>query len=245
MVFVTAGMGGGTGTGAAPVVAEVAKEEGALAVAVVTMPFASEGNLRWSNATNGLDNLRKKADTVITIPNDRLLSLTPEHSLKDAFAYCDEVLNRSVQGVTNLINKSGLVNVDFSDLKTIMKNGDVAMIGMGEVQQTDSNPSETVVDNALNSRMLDVSIDDADSVLVNVSGGPSMSVEDAEGVVSTLHDKVDENARIIWGADVDDELSGKMQALIVITGVESDQILGSESGPPDISPPDTSIDHVL
>jgi cell division protein FtsZ len=245
MVFITAGMGGGTGTGAAPVVAEIAKEEGALAVAVVTMPFASEGNLRWSNATKGLDDLRQKADTVITIPNDRLLSLTPDKSLQDAFAYCDEVLYKSVQGVTNLINNSGLVNVDFSDLKTIMSNGQVAMIGMGEVQQTESNPAEKVVESALNSRMLDVSIEDADSVLVNVSGGPSMSVEDAEGVVSNLHDQVDQNARIIWGADVDEDLAGKMQALLVVTGVESDQILGSESGPPDITPPDSGIDHVL
>ena len=135
--------------------------------------------------------------------------------------------------------------MDFSDLKTIMSNGQVAMIGMGEVQQTESNPAEKVVESALNSRMLDVSIEDADSVLVNVSGGPSMSVEDAEGVVSNLHDQVDQNARIIWGADVDEDLAGKMQALLVVTGVESDQILGSESGPPDITPPDSGIDHVL
>lgn len=229
MVFVTAGMGGGTGTGAAPVVAEAANDSGALTISIVTLPFESEGEVRRSNAESGLERLRKVSDTVIVIPNDRLLDSVGNMPISKAFHICDEVLMRSVKGITEMITTSSLVNLDFADVKTIMENGGVAMIGMGE--STTSSRSSDVVDAAVSSPLLDVDISTADSVLVNVTGGPQMSIEEAEGVVENLHDRVSDSARIIWGTGVDEELDDTIRALVVVTGVSSSQIYGSEDEP--------------
>lgn len=226
MVFVTAGMGGGTGTGAAPVVAEAAKESGALTISVVTLPFTSEGEVRRSNAEAGLEQLRKVSDTVIVIPNDRLLEAAGDVPLEKAFRVCDEVLMRSVKGITELITTSSIVNLDFADVQTIMENGGVAMIGLGESQTGSS--SGAVVDSAVSSPLLDVDVSTADSVLVNVTGGPEMSIDQAEGVVENLHDRVDEDARIIWGTGVDQSLGDKVRALVLVTGVSSSQIYGQD-----------------
>ena len=224
MVFITAGLGGGTGTGAAPVVAETAQEAGALTVAVVTVPFTAEGERRRANADAGLERLRSVTDTVIVVPNDRLLDFAPSMPLQDAFKICDRVLMRSVKGMTELITKPGLVNVDFADVRTIMKNGGVAMIGLGESDS--QNKAEDSIRSALRSPLLDVDFKGANAALVNVVGGPDMSIGEAEGVVEELYDRIDPDARIIWGASIDESFDGRMETMIIVTGVESPQIYG-------------------
>jgi cell division protein FtsZ len=224
MVFVTAGLGGGTGTGAAPVIAQTAQEAGALTISIVTIPFTAEGERRRANADAGLERLRAVSDTVIVVPNDRLLDYAPSMPLQDAFKICDRVLMRSVKGMTELITKPGLVNVDFADVRTIMENGGVAMIGLGESDS--ENKAQDSIRSALRSPLLDVEFDGANSALVNVVGGPDMSIEEAEGVVEEIYDRIDPDARIIWGASVNREFEGKMETMIVVTGVESPQIYG-------------------
>ncbi|MFC6862420.1 cell division protein FtsZ [Halomicroarcula sp. GCM10025817] len=224
MVFVTAGLGGGTGTGSAPVVAQAAQEAGALTISIVTIPFTAEGERRRANADAGLERLRAVSDTVIVVPNDRLLDYAPSMPLQDAFKICDRVLMRSVKGMTELITKPGLVNVDFADVRTIMENGGVAMIGLGESDS--ENKAQDSIRSALRSPLLDVEFDGANSALVNVVGGPDMSIEEAEGVVEEIYDRIDPDARIIWGASVNSEFDGKMETMIVVTGVESPQIYG-------------------
>lgn len=225
MVFITAGMGGGTGTGAAPVVAEAANDH-ALTIAIVTTPFTAEGQARRDNADAGLENLREHADTVIVVPNDRLLDFAPTLPLDKAFKLCDEVLMRSVKGITELIKQPNLVNLDFADVRTIMEGGGVAMIGLGESSSAEK-ANESVTE-ALQSPLLDVNISNASNVLVNVTGGPNMQIEEAQGVVETLNDRVAEESRIIWGAGVDEDLEGTIETMIVITGVESPQIYGGD-----------------
>jgi cell division protein FtsZ len=224
MVFVTAGLGGGTGTGAAPVIAQAAQDSGALTISIVTIPFTAEGERRRANADAGLERLRSVSDTVIVVPNDRLLDYAPSMPLQDAFKICDRVLMRSVKGMTELITKPGLVNVDFADVRTIMENGGVAMIGLGESDS--ENKAQDSIRSALRSPLLDVEFDGANSALVNVVGGPDMSIEEAEGVVEEIYDRIDPDARIIWGASVDQEFEGTMETMIVVTGVESPQIYG-------------------
>jgi len=226
MVFVTAGLGGGTGTGAAPVVAKAARETGALTIAIVTTPFTAEGEVRRTNAEAGLERLRDVSDTVIVVPNDRLLDAVGKLPVRQAFKVADEVLMRSVKGITELITKPGLVNLDFADVRTVMERGGVAMIGLGE---SDSEAKATdSVKSALRSPLLDVDISEANSALVNVTGGPDMAIEEAEGVVEEIYDRIDPDARIIWGTSIDDDLEGEMRTMIVVTGVDSPQIYGRQ-----------------
>jgi cell division protein FtsZ len=224
MVFVTAGLGGGTGTGSAPVVAQAARELGALTIAVVTTPFTAEGEVRRTNAEAGLERLRDVADTVIVVPNDRLLESVGKLPVRQAFKVADEVLMRSVKGITELITKPGLVNLDFADVQTVMERGGVAMIGLGESDS--ENKAQDSVRSALRSPLLDVDISGANSALVNVTGGTDMSIEEAEGVVEEIYERIDPDARIIWGTSIDESLSGTMRTMIVVTGVESPQIYG-------------------
>ncbi|WP_348613141.1 cell division protein FtsZ [Halobaculum rarum] len=224
MVFVTAGLGGGTGTGSAPVVAKAAREIGALTIAIVTTPFTAEGEVRRTNAEAGLERLRDVADTVIVVPNDRLLDAVGKLPVRQAFKISDEVLMRSVKGITELITKPGLVNLDFADVRTVMEKGGVAMIGLGE-SDSDTKAQESV-QSALRSPLLDVDISGANSALVNVTGGSDMSIEEAEGVVEEIYDRIDPDARIIWGTSIDEELEGQMRTMIVVTGVDSPQIYG-------------------
>jgi cell division protein FtsZ len=228
MVFVTAGLGGGTGTGSAPVVAKAAREAGALTIAIVTTPFTAEGEVRRTNAEAGLERLRDVADTVIVVPNDRLLDAVGKLPVKQAFKVSDEVLMRSVKGITELITKPGLVNLDFADVKTVMERGGVAMIGLGESDS--EQKAEDSVRSALRSPLLDVDISGANSALVNVTGGSDMSIEEAEGVVEEIYERIDPEARIIWGTSIDEELDGSMRTMIVVTGVESPQIYGRSDG---------------
>jgi cell division protein FtsZ len=224
MVFITCGLGGGTGTGSAPIVAQLSKETGALTIGVVTLPFSVEGFVRMENAEIGLKKLRETCDTVIVIPNDKLLDVVPNLSLNAAFKVADEVLMRSIKGITEMITKPGLVNLDFADLKTVMKRGGVAMIGLGEAEG--DNKAVNAVVEALNSPLLEVDISEATGALVNVTGGEDMTISEAERVVEEIYSRVDPNARIIWGTTVDPELKKNLRAMLVITGVKSKQILG-------------------
>jgi len=224
IVFLTCGLGGGTGTGSIPFIAKLAKDLGALTIAVVTLPFKAEGITRMENAEYGLEQLRQVADTVIVIPNDKLLEICPKLSLNSAFKVADELLMRSIRGITETITKPGLVNLDFNDLRTIMKGSGVAMIGLGEAEA--DNRAEEAVNEALNSPLLEVDISDATGALINVTGGNDMTVTEAQKVVEEVHNRINPNARIIWGAAIDPSLEHMIRVMVVITGVKSKQILG-------------------
>jgi len=224
MIFVTCGLGGGTGTGASPVVAEAAREIGALTISVVTIPFGVEGAIRMANAEIGLKRLREVSDTVIVVPNDRLLEVVPNLPLQAAFKVADEMLMRSVKGITELITNPGLINLDFADVRTVMSNGGVAMIGLGESDGEERSKDSVL--RALKSPLLDVDISDATSALVNVVGGSDMTISDAEAVVEEVYSRINPDARIIWGAQVDPKLDHTIRTMLVVTGVSSPQILG-------------------
>jgi cell division protein FtsZ len=224
MVFVTCGLGGGTGTGAAPVVAQAAQETGALTISVVTMPFTAEGEVRKANADAGLERLRDASDTVIVIPNDKLLEVGPNLPLSAAFKLADEILMRAIKGITELITRPGLVNLDFSDVRTVMQKGGVAMMGLGEAEGEDKAVNS--VKRALSSPLLDLDISGASAALVYVCGGADMTIEEAEGVVEEIYKRVDRNARIIWGVQVDPELEGHVRTMLLVTGVKSSQMYG-------------------
>jgi cell division protein FtsZ len=224
MVFVTCGLGGGTGTGSAPIVAQIAREAGALTIGVVTLPFHVEGQVRMDNAEAGLKRLRELCDTVIVIPNDKLLDIVPNLAMNAAFKVADEVLMRSIKGITEMITMPGLVNLDFADLKTVMKRGGVALIGLGEAEG--ENKAVDAVTEALNSPLLEVDITEASGALVNVTGGNDMTLREAEKVVEEIYTKIDKNARIIWGTTIDPTMKKSIRAMLVITGVKSKQIFG-------------------
>ena len=217
LIFITCGLGGGTGTGASPVVAEIGKELGALTVAVVTLPFTVEGRRRAENALEGLARLREYADTIIVIPNDKILEIAPDLPVNAAFKVADEVLTNAVKGITEMVTKPGLINLDFADLRTILKRGGAAMIGLGE-SQSDARALEAV-ENALNSPLLDVDISQSKRALVNVIGGADMTLREAEMVVETVSSRIDPEAHIIWGAMVDKEMAkNRIQAMVVVAG---------------------------
>jgi cell division protein FtsZ len=224
MVFITCGLGGGTGTGSAPVVAQIAREAGALTIGVVTMPFNVEGQIRRDNAESGLKALRETCDTVIVIPNDKLLDIVPNLAINAAFKVADEVLMRSIKGITEMITMPGLVNLDFADLKTVMKRGGVALIGLGEAEG--ENKAVDAVAEAINSPLLEVDIQEATGALVNVIGGSDMTLREAERVVEEIYTRIDKNARIIWGTTIDPTMKKSIRAMLVVTGVKSKQILG-------------------
>jgi len=224
--FVTCGLGGGTGTGGAAVVSRLAKEMGALTIAVATLPFKGEGKMRMENAEWGLERLRDSADTVIVIPNDKLLEVVPRLSLNAAFKVADEVLMRSIKGLTEVITRPGLVNLDFNDVKTIMKGAGVAMIGLGESDAPGDERIQEAIDQALNSPLLEVDISEANGVLVDVIGGTDMTISEAEKAAEEIQARVGPNARIIWGAAIDPAMDKTIRVMLVATGVKSRQILG-------------------
>jgi len=229
MVFLTCGLGGGTGTGGAPVVAQIAKEAGALTIAICTWPFSSEGRVRQENAQYGLDRLRQFADTSIIIPNDKLLQLVPRLALNQAFKVADDVLMRAIKGMTEIITKPGLINLDFNDIRTIMRGGGVAMIGLGDGEN--ETRAEDAVEAAINSPLIDVDISGATGALINVTGGTDMTVSEAEKTAEIVQGRISSSARIIWGASIDQTLQHKMRVMLIITGVESKQILGRGTAP--------------
>ncbi len=226
LVFVTCGLGGGTGTGSAPVVADIAKKLGALVVGVVTLPFSMEGNRRYDNAINGLERLESVSDTLIVIPNDKLLELAPDLPLLTAFKVADEILTNSVKGIAELVTRPGLINLDFADIKTVMSGGGVALIGVGESDS--ENRAVEAVEKAINNPLLDVDTSGATGALINVSGGPDMTLEEARKVVETVSQKLDEDAKVIWGAQIYEDLAKTIRAMLIVTGVKSTQILGAK-----------------
>ncbi|MDD5111533.1 MAG: cell division protein FtsZ [Candidatus Altiarchaeota archaeon] len=223
MVFVTCGLGGGTGTGSIPVVAQIAKDVQALTIAIVTLPFSVEGKVRAANALRGLRKLRKFTDTVVVIPNDRLLDIVPNLPLNSAFRVVDEILSNSVKGITETITKPGLVNVDFADVRTIMKNGGTAMIGFGESRRDTSAEERAVesVEKALSSPLLDTDISSAKAALINITGSKDMTLEEAELIVRAVSERIDADAEIIWGAHIDESLDKNViKTLVILSGVK-------------------------
>ncbi|MEF8874325.1 MAG: cell division protein FtsZ [Candidatus Thermoplasmatota archaeon] len=227
IVFLTCGLGGGTGTGSIETVARVAKDVDALTIAVLTKPFKAEGKSRMKNAAWGMKRIRNVADTVIVIPNDKLLDLVPRLPLQQAFKVADEVLMRSIKGMTEIITKPGLVNLDYNDLRTIMEGAGEAMIGMGESDAGGDKRALEAIDGAINSPLLDVDISGASGVLINVTGPEDMSVHEAEMVAEEAEKKAGKDANIIWGCSVDPTLEDKLKVMLVATGVKSQQILSA------------------
>jgi len=224
MVFITCGLGGGTGTGSAPVVAEVAKRTGALTVGVVTLPFTMEGNRRYENALIGLEKLEANVDTLIVIPNDKLLELAPDLPLQTAFKVSDEILTNAVKGIAELVTKAGLVNLDFADIRAVMSNGGVALIGMGESDS--ENRALEAVEKAINNPLLDVDITGATGALINVAGAKDLTLNEAKTVVEAISSKLADDARIIWGAQIYEDLGETLRCMVIVTGVKSPQIFG-------------------
>ena len=228
MVFITCGMGGGTGTGAAPVVAQIAKRQGALTIGIITLPFTIEGRKRIENAMEGLERMESVVDTLIVIPNDKLLELAPELPLHTAFKIADEILTNSVKGITELVTTNGLVNLDFADVKAVMVNGGVSLIGMGESDS--NNRAIEAVEKAIDNPLLDVDISNANGALVNVIGGPDMSLDEYKVIIETIGSKLSPNAKLIGGAQISPDMDKSLRVLLIVTGVRSSQILGhSES----------------
>ncbi|MFH0929615.1 MAG: cell division protein FtsZ [Candidatus Aenigmatarchaeota archaeon] len=225
MAFITCGLGGGTGTGASPVIAEIAKKLGLLTVGVVTLPFTMEGKCRMENARFGLEELEKNVDTLIVIPNDKLLEVVPDVSIITAFKICDEILVNAVKGVTELVTKPGLVNLDFADIKAVMSTGGLAMIGLGE--SNTENRAVEAVEKALNNPLLDVDIEGACGALVNVSGGTDVTIRECQEIVEAISSKISNDAKIIWGAQIEKELGDMVRTLIIVTGVKPNQIYGT------------------
>ncbi len=221
MVFVTCGMGGGTGTGSASVIAQAAKDVGALCIGVVTTPFTSEGKKRKENAAEGLDKLKRAADTTIAIPNDKLLYYVPDLPLNAAFKASDLVLTNAVKGITELVTKPGLVNLDFADLRTILTKSGSAMIGLGEVSGNDSKDRVLeAAEKALSSPLLDVDVREANRALINITGGADMTLGEAEAAVNAISSRISPNSHVIWGATIDDSLEDhSIRVLAVLSGV--------------------------
>ena len=219
MVFVAAGMGGGTGTGAAPVIAGIAKEAGALVVAVVTLPFTFEGRRRIKQANLGIEQLRDKVDALIVIPNDRLLNIADKKtSLSDSFKMADGILHQAVQGVTDLIKRPGLVNVDFADVKTIMSNAGTAIMGIGEGYG--EKRAATAAYNAINSPLMDCKMTGAKGILFNITGGASVGIHEINEAISIITEAADEDAFIIWGHVFDPEMEDAIQITVIATGFD-------------------------
>ncbi len=224
MVFVTCGLGGGTGSGAAPIVAEIAKELGALTVAVVTRPFTFEGAQRRAIAEEALENLRERVDTLITIPNDKLLQIIDKKTtLINSFKIVDDVLRQGVQGISDLITKPGIVNVDFADVRAIMSNSGSALMGIGI--GTGENRAADAAKAAINSPLLELSIDGAQGVLFNVSGSADLTMLEINEAANIITESIDPNAKVIFGAVVDDTIKkGEIQITVVATGFDSDRV---------------------
>ena len=228
MVFVTCGLGGGTGTGASPIVAEIARDLGALTVAVVTKPFAFEGAQRKNIAERGLSELADKVDTIITIPNDKLLQVIDKKtSLLDAFMVVDEVLRQGVQGISELITVPGLINVDFADVKAVMANAGSALMGIG--QASGENKAIEAAKAAISSPLLEMSIEGARGILFTIVGGPSLGMHEVNEAAKVITSSADEDAIIIFGAVIDDKYKDEIKITVVATGFDGRRIGVSET----------------
>ena len=219
MVFVTAGMGGGTGTGAAPVVAQIAKESGALTIGVVTRPFTFEGGRRLSSAEAGIGKFKEHADTLIAIPNDRLLQIADKRaSLQDAFRLADDVLHQGIQGISELITIPGLINLDFADVRAIMSEGGAALMAVGT--GTGDERAKKAAEDAISSKLLDITIDGARGVLFNVTGGPNMTLFEVNQAAAIIRETAHPDVNMIFGAVIDPNLGDDIRITVIATGFE-------------------------
>ncbi len=225
MVFITAGMGGGTGTGAAPVIAKAAMDCGALTVAVVTKPFSFEGKMRWNRAQKGIEYLTNFVDSLVIIPNDRLIDSSEKNtSFVEAFAMADDVLRQGVQGISDLISNEGYVNVDFADVRTVMEGRGVAHMGVGV--GSGDNKIEEAVRNAIESPLLETSVDGAKSILLYISGGLDMEILQVSNIAEKIQAEADPDANIIFGASISAEMNDKVAVTLIATDFQSEGISG-------------------
>lgn len=232
MIFITAGMGGGTGTGATPIVAEIAKELGALTVGVVTKPFSFEGRKRMGQAEKGIANLRSKVDTLITIPNDRLLQVVDKKtSIMEAFRIADDVLRQGVQGISDLIAVPGLINLDFADVKTIMVGTGSALMGIGAA--AGENRAAEAAKMAISSPLLETSIEGAKGVLLNITGSPNLGLFEVNEAAEIIAQASDPDANIIFGAVIDENMQDEVRVTVIATGFDH-LLRGKESAPEDL-----------
>ncbi len=219
MVFVTAGLGGGTGTGAAPIVTQIAKECGALTIGVVTRPFTFEGSRRMSSAEIGMEGLKEHADTLIAIPNDRLLQLADKRaSLQDSFKLADDVLRQGIQGISELITVPGLINLDFADVKTIMSEGGAALMAVGRASGDER--ARNAAEQAISSQLLDITIDGARGVLFNVTGGPNMTLFEVNQAAAIIRETAHPDVNMIFGAVIDPDMGDDIRITVIATGFE-------------------------
>ncbi|MBT6401520.1 cell division protein FtsZ [candidate division WWE3 bacterium] len=229
MVFVTAGMGGGTGTGAAPAIAKIARELGALTIGVVTKPFHFEGHQRMENAEKGANALKREVDALITIPNEKLLEIADEKmSILDAFRVSDSVLHQGVQGISDLIVMPGLINVDFADVRTIMKNAGSALMGIG-IGTGDNRAVEAARD-AITSPLLEVDIDGATGILFNIIGGVDMSMKEVDAAAKVIREAASPDANIIFGASIDPQMTDQIKITAIATGFDSELDIRTQLG---------------
>jgi len=234
MVFITAGMGGGTGTGAAPVIARIARELGALTIGVVTKPFAFEGVRRMVNAEKGIEELSREVDALISIPNQRLLEITDEKMpVLEAFKLSDSVLNQGVQGISDLIVMPGLINVDFADVKTVMKNAGTALMGIGI--GTGDDRAEVAAKAAITSPLLDISIDGATGILFNIIGGNDMSMGEVDQAAKIIIEAASPEANIIFGTTIDESMSDQIRITVIATGFDTEDIRSKLGMAPEIT----------
>ena len=226
LVFITAGMGGGTGTGAAPVIAQIAKSNGAIVVGIVTYPFALE-RVRLNVAKKGIEELRKNSDTLIVIDNQRLVEVYRNLAIDQAFKVADEIASRAVKGITETINKPGLINVDFADIRSVMTNGGLAMISVGEGRG--HSKVDDVVNSTLKNKLLDVDYEGTTGVMIYIVGGEDLSLGDANEIARRITDQAAPNANVIWGARIEPEYNGRVEAIAIFTGVKSSSITSGAS----------------
>ena len=221
MVFITAGMGGGTGTGASPVVAKIARESGALTIGVVTKPFEFEGKQRMKNAEIGIEALKREVDALIIIPNQKLLDISDETTtVMDAFRVSDSILNQGVQGISDLIIKPGLINVDFADVRTVMKDAGSALMGIGI--GTGEDRAVTAAMAAISSPLLEVSIEGATGILFNIVGGPDLTMREIDRAAKVIAEKANPDANIIYGTTIDPDMADQVKITVIATGFDSD-----------------------
>lgn len=219
LVFLTCGLGGGTGTGSLPVIAELAKKAGAVTIAVCTLPFTIEGKKIWENARYGLEKLEDIVDLFIVIPNDKLLEVVPNLPLTQAFKFADEILANAIKEMVDLITKSDIVNVDFADVKSIVQNAGYGMIGIGESDS--ENRAIEAVERALQNPLLDIDISGASAALVRITAGKDLKMEEFSKILDAISMRLDSNARLIWGAGIDESMGNTLRVSVIVTGLKS------------------------
>jgi len=223
LLFITCGLGGGTGTGASPIIGQLAQEEGILTVAIVTMPFSDEGIIRWENAKIGLEKLRKVVDTLIILENNLLIDLYSDLTLKKAFNASDDILINALEGLSNMVLKRGLVNLDFADISIVMKDGPNAFIGLGESDS--ENKIHEAVQRAINHPMMEQDISGAQSALIHITGGPNLKLSESRQIIKLINEKLDPNARIIWGATIQRNLRNTVKVMLIVSGLKKEKTI--------------------